>query len=318
MKCFHITLKKNLPNIYKKGLIPMIGRRSDSVGEKTPILSFSSNLRAIEEWKKRLYPNISFDDLVILTFDIGDLEYVKRYDSYGDFFTTSNVASNKIKILGLNDIFGKKISLEKLQEIFMHNENKYKMEESSIKYNKNKTTEEERKQLIEDLASYEHEKWSQIQDSIFWTSKNLTDGSKIISKEKIEDILKNNNLSYSQTSNLYRKEIKKRIKETFYLIIESTLFDELEISEEELKNILEIVEHNRNCRWFNYLLSECSIIKGEYVIPNEKVKLWETEIQTLYVELSENKKQSDREEVYNIFNAINEYKIEKLEIDFKK
>lgn len=293
-KGFHLTLKFNLPNIYKFGLMPKIGRRSFSVGENNPILSFCSSLKSIKEWKRRLYPNISLDDLVILTFDIEETDYIKRYDSYGDLFAKNAIPTDKIRMLEFN------CSIEELDET--------KVIERELTYRPNIISEEDKKILIEKLASYEHTKWSQFQDSILWTSENLPDGSKIINKSKLEQIIKNLYIEYDQTDEIYQNEIKKIVMETFFLITESIVFEEFGISQEELIQILSIVEHGRRNRWIKHILNTSINNNGLYIIPKEAVDSFQDEILTSYDELSEGLKELDRNEVYNIIDAIDKFK----------
>lgn len=313
-KGFHITLRSRLSSIYNKGLTPRIGKRSNSVDEPNKILSFTNTLINIAEWKKRLYPNSSFDDLIILTFPLDGVEYGKRYDSAGDFFTMNIIPKENLRIIEIYDRSGNKVSLDNLQQALANYDNQYEIVESIITCKNNTLSDEERQHVIEQLADYEHKKWSDWQDSILWTSQDLPNGDKTINKEKIKEILMNLNVEYDQTNEIYKREIRSRIKETLCIITESLMFDEMQISEEELINILESAEHDRVCRWIKSMLSKCIKNGEDYIIPKSIADGWESEIRTSYFELSENLKQSDREEVYNIFNSINNYKTYMLDV----
>lgn len=58
------------------------------------------------------------------------------------------------------------------------------------------------------------------------------------------------------------------------------------------------VEHERWSHWQSYLHSKCQRTSdGSLVIPANLVEQWESQINTPYSELSEQEKESDREQV---------------------
>jgi hypothetical protein len=66
-------------------------------------------------------------------------------------------------------------------------------------------------------------------------------------------------------------------------------------------------EHESWARWMQYLFSKC--IRDEdddYVIPRALVERWQRQADTPYAELSEQEKESDREEVRRILPIIQE------------
>lgn len=304
-KGYHITLKSNLPRIYKNGLTPMIGKRSSYVGEFTPLLCFTNDIRCILEWKRRLYQNVSSDDLVILSFDLDGIEYVERYDRFGDLFTKETIYSDRLSILEFTDDLGRKLSIDELRNPFQSSDTQYIINESALEYSEIEVTDEDKRDVIEKLASCEHKKWSQLQDGILWTSDNLPDGSKMLDGYKLDYISKYLDTEYDNTDEIYKNEIRERIKETLFIILESPVFDEMGVSIEELISVLERAEHDRSNRWTKYTLSQCN---ENHVIPKETVDRWSREIKADYSELSEDEKESDRNEVYYIINRINELK----------
>ena len=120
-------------------------------------------------------------------------------------------------------------------------------------------------------------------------------------------IKKYSSLDYEQVEEFYKKEIKNVVMETFFIIQENHMIDELEISDEELISVLEYTEYMRRNRWSQYMLSLCQINDSKYIIPPEKANLWGAEMRTPYAELNENQKESDRREVNNILLEIQKY-----------
>ncbi len=66
-----------------------------------------------------------------------------------------------------------------------------------------------------------------------------------------------------------------------------------------LVETLAAIEHERWSRWQRYLHSRCSAIgqDGSLLIPGDLVKRWEEQIVTPYIDLPEEQKDSDREQV---------------------
>lgn len=298
---YHITRKGNLPNIQKKGLEPKIGRRSNSVNESNKILCFFTNLGAIHIWKERLYKDIPYEELAILSFDLDGIEYIKRIDSAGDFFTLSSIPPENINVIQFTQV----------------SEDQYKMKQGKLTEMSLEDCLKDKGEIIDELADYEHKKWSTNQHSILWKSKWNEDGSYEISQEDIERIQKYGNLDYSQVDEIYKSEIHNSVLETFYIMEENNILDKLELSEEEIISVLERTEHMRRNNWNEYMLSLCTVQAGKYIIPEERVKWWKKEIVTSFYDLSDNLKEYDRIEVYNIFSEIEKYKAEKNKNELK-
>lgn len=316
-KGYHITQKSNLPNIQKNGLQPKIGRRSNSVNEYTKILSFTPWLHSIPVWKKRLYENIPFDDLVILAFDLDGIEFIERYDSAGDYFTKSTIPPknlNLIEIIKKDETYDN-ISYENLENIFStDNNSNYEISEKPIieLFLEAPIIDSVKKiEITELLAQYEHQKWSEEYSKVEWKAQNNEDGSLIISEQDIEQIQKYCSITYEQSEEVYKQEIQDAVMESFFIMQENHMIEYLGISDEELLSILEHTEYARRNRWSQYMLSVCLVNNGKYIIPLEKAKLWKSEMRTNYNELNENQKDSDRKEVTNIFEKIKYYISEK-------
>lgn len=84
------------------------------------------------------------------------------------------------------------------------------------------------------------------------------------------------------------------------------------MNEQELIEQLADKEHVSWARWMAYLFSKCDVHDDgdgyeHYVIPRELVKRWKRQIETSYAELSEQEKQSDRDEVVHILPIIREF-----------
>lgn len=298
---YHITKKSNLPNIQRKGLIPKIGRRSNSVNEHQKILCFFTNLDVIHIWKERLYKDIPYEELAILAFNLDGIEYGKRIDSAGDFFTLSSIPPENINVMQFTQI----------------SDDQYKMKEGKLTEMSLEDCIKDRNEIIDELADYEHKKWSTEQDSILWKSKWNEDGSYEISQEDIERIQKYGSLDYSQVDEIYKSDLHKSVLETFYIMEENNLSNQLGLSEEEVISVLERAEHIRRNNWNEYMLSLCTVQDGKYIIPEERVKWWKKEMRTSFYDLSDNLKEYDRIEVYNIFSEIEKYKSQKNKNEIK-
>lgn len=82
-------------------------------------------------------------------------------------------------------------------------------------------------------------------------------------------------------------------------------------SDDELREKLAAIEHQRWADWQRYVHSVCYENKGiggeptgELTIPSELAKGWERQIGTPYHELSEKEKDSDREQVDRYWQLI--------------
>ncbi|UYK72914.1 hypothetical protein [Xanthomonas sacchari] len=70
---------------------------------------------------------------------------------------------------------------------------------------------------------------------------------------------------------------------------------------------LAAIEHKRWAHWQSYLHSLCSLQNdGSLVIPSQLVERWERQIATTYKNLSEDEKESDRDQVREYLKVIKE------------
>ena len=75
-----------------------------------------------------------------------------------------------------------------------------------------------------------------------------------------------------------------------------------------LIEFLSAKEHKRWTKWQRYLHSNCIKCEdGSLIIPKEKVERWERQINTDFEDLSEEEKQADRNQVYEILNNIKNF-----------
>ena len=66
-------------------------------------------------------------------------------------------------------------------------------------------------------------------------------------------------------------------------------------------------EHDRWSRWQKHVFSKCILNKdGSYTIPKEYVDKWTRQINTSYIDLTEEEKQKDRDEAIRIIKSIEE------------
>jgi len=75
----------------------------------------------------------------------------------------------------------------------------------------------------------------------------------------------------------------------------------------ELYEKLAAIEHERWADWQKYLHSTCTLDRqdiGSLIIPEALVERWERQINTKYEDLSEEEKQSDRDQVDRYWNLI--------------
>lgn len=80
------------------------------------------------------------------------------------------------------------------------------------------------------------------------------------------------------------------------------------MTEQELIEQLADKEHASWARWMNYIFDIGNTNEdGSFVIPVENVSRWVRQANTPYAELSEQEKQSDRDEVAHILPIIREY-----------
>ena len=71
---------------------------------------------------------------------------------------------------------------------------------------------------------------------------------------------------------------------------------------------LAAVEHVRWAHWQKYVHDQCDRLPdGRLAIPAELVRRWEKQIETLYAQLSDQEKDSDREQVERVLPILAKY-----------
>lgn len=77
------------------------------------------------------------------------------------------------------------------------------------------------------------------------------------------------------------------------------------LEDEQTVERLAAIEHERWAHWQRYVHEQCERQEdGSLVIPAELAERWETQIETPYAELSEQEKDSDREQVHRYLSTI--------------
>lgn len=83
--------------------------------------------------------------------------------------------------------------------------------------------------------------------------------------------------------------------------------DEIDAVLRDIAEHLASIEHQRWSHWQNYMHEQGQKqADGSLVIPAELVKRWEQQASTLYPDLSESEKDSDREQVLRYLPVISE------------
>jgi hypothetical protein len=81
------------------------------------------------------------------------------------------------------------------------------------------------------------------------------------------------------------------------------------MNKQELIEALADKEHASWAHWMDYLFSKCvNTVQGDLVIPQGLALRWRRQANTVYADLSEREKQSDRDEVAHILPFIEAYK----------
>lgn len=84
----------------------------------------------------------------------------------------------------------------------------------------------------------------------------------------------------------------------------------------KIREELAALEHERWSHWQNYLHSKCKKnADGSLVIPKDLVAQWERQSNTVFEELSEKEKESDREQVDKYLPILKNFLITKSNTD---
>ena len=91
------------------------------------------------------------------------------------------------------------------------------------------------------------------------------------------------------------------------------------MTEQELIEQLADKEHASWARWMQYLFSKCiRQYDGSFVIRRELAERWQRQVEMPYAELTEQEKQSDRDEVAHILPIIDEHMKQSALLDKEK
>jgi hypothetical protein len=74
------------------------------------------------------------------------------------------------------------------------------------------------------------------------------------------------------------------------------------------------VQHEIWSHWMRYLFSVCEEANGNLIIPPDKVKRWKRQMITPYQFLTEEEKESDREQADKVLNIIRRKEHELLDL----
>ena len=101
---YHITTVDNMNGICDKGLLPLCGERSKSVGDDSIGIHFSDSLTSIiEDWMDMLYENKDKNSLEVLRFNLKGLKWKTNYmgDYYvpGDWYLVDRLLPEYIEYL---------------------------------------------------------------------------------------------------------------------------------------------------------------------------------------------------------------------------
>lgn len=100
MQVYHITEKSNLygeNGIIKNGLIPQCGERSKKIKDYREVVCFTNNYYTLPTWSIYLYPNLDYDNLCVLTFDIPESEAIPT-ENDTEFATEHQILPENISI----------------------------------------------------------------------------------------------------------------------------------------------------------------------------------------------------------------------------
>lgn len=77
------------------------------------------------------------------------------------------------------------------------------------------------------------------------------------------------------------------------------------LSTAEALEAIAAVEHERWAHWQRYLHEQCTLLDdGSLLIPSHLAKRWDRQISTAYADLSEEEKNSDREQAHAYLAAL--------------
>lgn len=108
---YHITEKSNIDMIREKGLIPLCGERSLSVGDKISAIYFFDYLYSASDWAYWLYNDYK-EELELLRFNLKRRKWYSKDQYIGDFYLTKPILPDNIDILKRIDEDGNTFTLD--------------------------------------------------------------------------------------------------------------------------------------------------------------------------------------------------------------
>lgn len=304
-KGYHFTKKEHLQSIFNKGLIPRIGRRSYDVKENSKLLYFAPELSLSINWKDRLYPKISFDELVLLSLNLEDVEFTSRYGCLGDFFTKKTIDPSNISVVEVIDVNSNaKVSLSNILKVIKKGNKNYKLVETKLLEANYDIKNKNNNNITKKLASYEHKKWSNWQRLVHWNGYKNENDELVISNKDIIHIKNKFTLTFDEMDKFYKYKMINTVMKTFYILDDAGYINDICNKSDKLIEKLSVIEHKRINRWAKYMLSCCEYRNSEYIIPKDKYKLWNEEILTSYYDMTSEQQASDNKQVMPILNLV--------------
>lgn len=246
---YHLTTKNNLYGIKKNGLMPKLGRRSYSKGEKSKLLCFIPDSKYLDFWKETLYKyflldnNMPFDsEAVILKFIIDDIDYVKR--SNAECITKNVIQADKIMVIPIENP-----NIE------------YRLSDLDIELN---ADESKLKALLEAKELFKNLEYT---DSILFTSSINKDGRLILDSDLVNRLKNKINTRYEDI--IRKNDLIEKVNDIFYAIVESNILYKYDVSEEWLLELLLKMEYERQQEFDSQLLNCCNIENGYYLVPTD-------------------------------------------------
>lgn len=125
---YHVTTTDNMRSICEKGLLPLRGERSKSVGDDSVGIHFNDSLTSIiEDWMNMLYEDKDRNTLEVLRFNLKGLKWVTScmgdYHVPGDWYLVEKVLPEYIEYLRINNE-GKLEHATSMNDLYYEEENR--------------------------------------------------------------------------------------------------------------------------------------------------------------------------------------------------
>lgn len=102
---YHITEEKNMISIKERGLVPLCGLRSESVGDirKAVYFFLPESYYSIYDWIEYLYHSKNTENLKLLRFNLMRRKLYEQCAYIGDFYLLKPVLSKEIEYMTIMD-----------------------------------------------------------------------------------------------------------------------------------------------------------------------------------------------------------------------